>query len=1100
MNFLSIWQESLPQVALKGGLVLAAALLIGFALHRLSAARRYPLWLAAAVAAAVLPLVMPFVPAWRVLPPVKTERLVEWSWHAQEAIPNDAGIVPVPAAGGESRREVAMNPKASAASPEPAATMPPQSAAATPPHRPLSWRALFAVLPSIWAAVALLLLGRIGVSAWRLRLLEFKERGQPAPADLGQASPSPWDIAAELSLKRFPKVLIGRTDAVPMVWGILTPRLLLPAGFESWPPNKTRAVLLHELAHLKRRDPLALLAGQVMQALHWFNPLAWLTLHRLRADQERACDDTVLRHGVLPSDYAQSLFDLSRQTRLGPGLSLCALAMAREAPVEARITAVLDSGRPRQPATRRWSLMLMGVATIVAVPLAMLQAAIGGPKLRGRILDRHGVVLAETTDTKLRNYPLKALAAHVIGYTGQHVDGRPQEGRLRIEQQFNAALQSGSDLRLTLDVRVQKIAEDVLKEANSNGAIVVLDTQSSEVLAMASWPSYDLNPFVPRLAIETFEALSEDPNLPLFPRAHLAEYPGGDFFRVVTAIAGLAEGKTDVRFACTGSFKFASRTLTETPPHGDITLEEALVRNCRVGTVQLAAMVGYDRLLDTAHSLGFGDETGLGLGAEGKGMLPSSAGSAARMQNAKAIGADDKAIKETATQADQLLGNLATGSGTVLATPLQLAQAACVIANGGSAYRPRLLANAAPTKPLRLAQRAIEQIEIVRRAMRRIVAESVDMREADYPDVEISGIMSSRLWRPSKKQMLTSFVGFAPYQNPRLALAVVVEGPPGRNSVVGNPAAAVAGQIVEKILALPADGSGTVEPQEAREPLTDLDALRVQVEALVLDGVTLQSVRVHEGTIEVIGEARSMSHALMVRQHLITDPEFQDVEWGFGQPTAIGDDGKGLIPQPKGGHEGKVLFRAVGRELSKSAAAETPSLPNPDDERRWRLLQKAGGLADLPEGIDAVTSGMRGNMFPRDVTLSFTGPRGAVRTWILRSAGLKHQVPGAVAPPPLNGKAIAESAAKDPRLRKLLEDAEKTRQRVQHVTPFLTNFGRRVPIPASLPEWPETGHAGTYVGGGPETSCSVSVFAVSPHVVFVTLNGGRGPSSFLIAE
>jgi hypothetical protein len=100
---------------------------------------------------------------------------------------------------------------------------------------------------------------------------------------------------------------------------------------------------------------------------------------QLRADQERACDDAVLRHGVRASDYAQSLLDLSRHTRLAPGLSLCALTITRCAPVEARVKAILDPQRRREGLTLRWLASLAGGALLITLPVAMLHAIEGPP-------------------------------------------------------------------------------------------------------------------------------------------------------------------------------------------------------------------------------------------------------------------------------------------------------------------------------------------------------------------------------------------------------------------------------------------------------------------------------------------------------------------------------------------------------------------------------------------------------------------------------------------------------------------------------------------------------------------------------------------------
>ncbi|OYW70022.1 MAG: hypothetical protein B7Z21_00285, partial [Verrucomicrobiales bacterium 32-60-5] len=372
--------DLLSHTTLKGAAVLLVALLLGLALRRTAAARRYALWITAIATLAVLPLAMWALPAWHVLP--QTNAALEWP--AMEPEPVIASAAPV-------LPSEDLPVTAPAASP----VMPASSQIVTPPSFSwnISWQDVVGTLPVVWMLIAGLLLLRLGRSAWRLHRLEDSLRPGEC-ALLIQA-------AHELGLRRMPLLLIGPSDSVPMVWGVLKPRLLLPQGFETWSPEKQRGVLLHELAHLKRGDPLALWAAQWVKALHWFNPLVWLTFRQLRADQERACDDAVLRHGVRASDYAQSLLDLSRHNRLAPGLSLCALTITRCAPVEARVKAILDPTRRREGLTLRWLAGLSACALLITLPMAMLHA-IEGPPLRGRILDRNGVVLAESTKEKMR--------------------------------------------------------------------------------------------------------------------------------------------------------------------------------------------------------------------------------------------------------------------------------------------------------------------------------------------------------------------------------------------------------------------------------------------------------------------------------------------------------------------------------------------------------------------------------------------------------------------------------------------------------------------------------------------------------------------------
>ncbi len=292
--------EMLSQIAIKGSIMLIAALLAGMLSRKLAAARRCSIWITALIALAVLPAAIWLLPDWRVLP--KPHDL-DW--------PNF-----------EAERPVTMEPARAPALPAPSAllpslpTSPLQTSVLLPalPESAASWQPFVEALPVIWLAVVILFLLRLAWSVWHLFRLERSLSD-------GRCELLSF-IAKDSGLKRLPRLLIGPSDAVPMVWGVFRPRLLMPDGFQSWPEAKLRGVLLHELAHLQRGDPVALWLAQWVKALHWFNPLAWMTVGQLRADQERACDDAALRQGLRPSDYAQHLLDLSRHTRVAPGLAL----------------------------------------------------------------------------------------------------------------------------------------------------------------------------------------------------------------------------------------------------------------------------------------------------------------------------------------------------------------------------------------------------------------------------------------------------------------------------------------------------------------------------------------------------------------------------------------------------------------------------------------------------------------------------------------------------------------------------------------------------------------------------------------------------------
>lgn len=347
----------LADAALKGVLILALAAALAAALCRSSAAARHVVWSATLACLVALPALSVALPSWQA--PVLPRFLAAGQAAARDAIappppPADAVVVSV---------ESPAGPAASPASP-PA----PAQGASVP------WMAWVA---AIWAIGALAVL-----TPWVLGTLAVRRlaRGARPPEDRS------WETllrraAADLDLARRVRLLASPRVAMPMVWGILRPVILLPQHADGWPAHERRAVLLHELAHVKRLDGLTQLAGRAACALYWFNPLVHLAAGRQHDERERACDDRVLAAGQKASDYAAQLLSIVQQVRRSPLAAVAAVAMARPSRMEGRLLAILDATRSRRALSRAAALATVLLAAAVAASCASMRVtpAAGGP-------------------------------------------------------------------------------------------------------------------------------------------------------------------------------------------------------------------------------------------------------------------------------------------------------------------------------------------------------------------------------------------------------------------------------------------------------------------------------------------------------------------------------------------------------------------------------------------------------------------------------------------------------------------------------------------------------------------------------------------------
>ncbi|MEQ8328858.1 MAG: M56 family metallopeptidase [Longimicrobiales bacterium] len=228
-----------------------------------------------------------------------------------------------------------------------------------------------AFLLALWLTGTTGLLARVVVGHRAARRLV--RAAVPAPAHVVRRS---HELAAGLGIRRAVAVRVHRALRIPVVVGVARPTVVLPAGFDGWGRATLDHVLLHELAHVRRWDPLLHAAADVVRALHWVNPLVWVAVRRLRLESERACDDRVVARSAA-SAYAEDLLRVARDLRAG-STPPAAVAMARSSDLAVRLHAILDAGRPRHGVGPGAAFAAMVAAAVVAVPLAGLTST--GPE------------------------------------------------------------------------------------------------------------------------------------------------------------------------------------------------------------------------------------------------------------------------------------------------------------------------------------------------------------------------------------------------------------------------------------------------------------------------------------------------------------------------------------------------------------------------------------------------------------------------------------------------------------------------------------------------------------------------------------------------
>ena len=422
----------------------------------------------------------------------------------------------------------------------------------------------------------------------------------------------------------------------------------------------------------------------------------------------------------------------------------------------------------------------------------------------------------------VRTYPYNEICSHVIGYISeidqaqlkeeQHLGYKQGDliGKTGIEKEYDLFLRGedggwlietdakgqqtnitqrivpspGKDIYLTIDIELQKIAEECLEKTGLAGAIVGLDPGDGAVRILVSKPGFNPNLFV-CASSERLKYFS-DKNLPLFNRAIQGEYPPGSVFKIVTAISALNEGKITVndKYFCPGYFTLGRKTFRcwEEKGHKTMDFLSGVTNSCDVYFYNVGLKSGIENMISYAEKFYLGKSLGIELPSEKCGFLPVSSWRKTKFKK----------------WADGDTVNIAIGQGYLTVTPLQLASLISTVANKGKIYRPYLVSKILTQDGVIVYEHKPEKIS------------TIELHENVWNEIEkaLINVVEAGTGRAAKVQNLTIagktgtaenphgpdhawFVCYGPVEKPKLALSIFVEH--------GGKGGAVAAPIAQKI-------------------------------------------------------------------------------------------------------------------------------------------------------------------------------------------------------------------------------------------------------------------------------------------------------------
>lgn len=412
-------------------------------------------------------------------------------------------------------------------------------------------------------------LGRLGLgwASGRRLLRGALELDTPAWRSLTRELSAQLDLSQPVRIYQAAQAAHAQGSLVPLTLGTLRPLVLLPADAGTWPTERRRLVLLHELAHIQRRDCLLQTVAQLACALYWFHPLVWAAERMMRRERELAADARVLAAGARPSAYAQELLDVARGLREGLAVGV---AMAGRSRLEGRLRRILDPQADHRPLSRRFTL----AASLVTLALLLPLAALRGWAATGN----------------------SAKAAETMGHL-----------RAQATAQLGTAAPAGSELELSIDPLAQALIEEELDGMNQQLGparliIVALDPQSGAILGMGSRGGSG------NLAVEA--ALEPASTMKVFTVAAALEH------EAITPQQSI--------FCENGSMATRGGVLRDVVPSQSLTPGDILRISSNIGAVKIYRLLGRDGFLSMLQAVHFGERPDVLLPATSGSLLTTA--------------------------------------------------------------------------------------------------------------------------------------------------------------------------------------------------------------------------------------------------------------------------------------------------------------------------------------------------------------------------------------------------------------------------------------------------------------------------------------------